>query len=120
MAAPAGSGEVGVAGGPEGPEVTDARPIGGTWLLDGLWRELGGAALAKAVADRRFTTAVERVLLALADECVAAGAEAFEQGVREGEFALESTGSELHELHGVRRLGVTVEKYLLLVELELP
>jgi hypothetical protein len=63
---PAGSGETGLAAGAGPMEVVDARPIGGMWLLDGLWRELGvAAALAKAVADRRFTTAVERVLFAL-------------------------------------------------------
>ncbi|OHV63671.1 IS1634 family transposase [Pseudofrankia sp. BMG5.36] len=63
---PAGCGETGLAAGAGPMEVTDARPIGGTWLLDGLWHELGIAtALEKAVADRRFTTAVERVLFAL-------------------------------------------------------
>jgi len=62
----AGLGEAGLAAGAGPMEVTDARPIGGTWLLDGLWRELGVArAIEKAVADRRFTTAVERVLFAL-------------------------------------------------------
>jgi hypothetical protein len=61
----AGSGEAGLAAG-AGPMEVDARPVGATWLLDGLWRELGvAAALEKAVADRRFTTAVERVLFAL-------------------------------------------------------
>jgi hypothetical protein len=63
---PAGGGEAGLAAGAGPMEVADARPIGGTWLLDGLWRELGIAgAIEKAVADRRFTTAVERVLFAL-------------------------------------------------------
>jgi hypothetical protein len=62
----AGVGEAGLAAGGGPLEVSDARPIGGTWLLDGLWRELGIAkAIEKAVADRRFTTAVERVLFAL-------------------------------------------------------
>ncbi|MDT3447007.1 MULTISPECIES: hypothetical protein [unclassified Pseudofrankia] len=62
----AGAGETGLAAGAGPMEVVDARPIGGTWLLDGLWRELGVAtAIEKAVADRRFTTAVERVLFGL-------------------------------------------------------
>lgn len=61
-----GAGEAGLAAGAGPMEVVDARPIGGAWLLDGLWRELGiAAALAKAVAERRFTTAVERVLFGL-------------------------------------------------------
>ncbi|SQD99049.1 hypothetical protein E0504_36685 [Parafrankia sp. BMG5.11] len=46
--------------------MVDARPVGVTWLLDALWRELGvAAAIEKAVADRGFTAAVERVLFAL-------------------------------------------------------
>ncbi|ABW10017.1 transposase [Parafrankia sp. EAN1pec] len=62
----AGSGDAGLAAGTGPMEVVDARPVGATWLLDGLWRELGvAAALEKGVADRRFTTAVERVLFAL-------------------------------------------------------
>jgi len=56
----AGRGEVGLAAGGGPMEVSDARPIGGTWLLDGLWRELGVArGIEKAVVDRRFTTAVD-------------------------------------------------------------
>jgi hypothetical protein len=46
--------------------VQSSRPIGATWLLDGLWRQLGVADALGAVLDgRRFTTAVERVLFAL-------------------------------------------------------
>jgi hypothetical protein len=47
-------------------EVTDSRPIGGAWLLDGLWKRLGVAgALAEVLGARRFSTDVERVLFAL-------------------------------------------------------
>lgn len=47
-------------------EVTDSRPVGGAWLLDGLWRTLGiDKALGKVLGARRFTTDVERVLFAL-------------------------------------------------------
>jgi transposase len=46
--------------------VVDARPIGTTWLLDALWAKLEIGTSIKRIADgRRFTTAVERVLLAL-------------------------------------------------------
>jgi hypothetical protein len=47
---------------------TDARPIGGAWLLDGLWQRLGiGAAIGRALAGRRLDDArVERILFALA------------------------------------------------------
>ncbi len=46
--------------------VTDARPLGAVWLLDGLWRQLGvDTALRQVLGGRRFTTDVERVLFAL-------------------------------------------------------
>ena len=52
--------------------VTDARPLGAVWLLDGLWRQLGvDTALREVLGGRRFTTDVERVLFALvANRCV--------------------------------------------------
>ena len=52
--------------------VTDARPLGAVWLLDGLWRQLGvDRALRQVLGGRRFTTDVERVLFALvANRCV--------------------------------------------------
>ncbi len=47
-------------------EVLDSRPVGGAWLLDGLWKQLGvGKAIGKVLGARRFTTDVERVLFAL-------------------------------------------------------
>jgi hypothetical protein len=46
---------------------TDSRPIGGAWLLDGLWQRFGiGAAIGRALAGRRLDGArVERILFAL-------------------------------------------------------
>ena len=57
----------------EGFTVTESRAIGGVWLLDGLWKQLGVAkALVSVVGARRFTTDVERVLFALvANRCLA-------------------------------------------------
>ena len=58
--------DVAEAGGAEHLEVVGSRPLGATWLLDGLWRKLGVAdALRGALGGRRFTTNVERVLFAL-------------------------------------------------------
>jgi hypothetical protein len=45
--------------------VTDARPLGAVWLLDGLWRQLGvDTALRQVLGGRRFTTAL------VANRCV--------------------------------------------------
>lgn len=47
-------------------EVTESRPLGGVWLLDGLWKMLGvDRALADVLGSRRFSTDVERILFAL-------------------------------------------------------
>ena len=58
-----GSGDVGVG---DGLSIVASRPMGVTWLLDDLWRQLGvDTALGKVLGGRRFTTDVERVLFAL-------------------------------------------------------
>lgn len=56
----------------EGFAVTDSRPLGGVWLLDGVWKRLGVAgALKDVLGARRFTTDVERVLFSLvANRCL--------------------------------------------------
>jgi IS4 transposase len=44
----------------------DSRPLGGAYLLDGLWRRLGiDATLARLLAGRRLDPRAERVLFAL-------------------------------------------------------
>ena len=49
-----------------GLSVTGSRSLGGVWLLDALWHELGiDTALREVLGRRRFTTDVERVLFAL-------------------------------------------------------
>jgi len=65
-------GDGGLEGVAEGFVVSDSRPLGGAWLLDGLWRQLGVAkALSGVLGARRFSTDVERVLFALvANRCL--------------------------------------------------
>jgi hypothetical protein len=47
-------------------EVVDSRPIGASWLLNGLWQCLEIGRALRTIADgRRFTTNMERVLFAL-------------------------------------------------------
>jgi len=62
-----GDGAAGVLPGEPGEfEVLSSRPVGGAWLLDGLWKKLGiDKALVRVLGSRRFTTDVERVLFAL-------------------------------------------------------
>lgn len=53
--------------GPADMTFTDSRPIGSTWVLDGLWRRLGiDTAVARALTDRHISAdRVERTLFAL-------------------------------------------------------
>jgi hypothetical protein len=49
-----------------GLTITDSRPAGGAWLLEGLWQQLGiGTALREVLGARRFGTDLERVAFAL-------------------------------------------------------
>lgn len=54
--------------GPADLAFTDSRPLGGAYVLDGLWRRLGiDAAIGKALVGRRVEAErVERILFALA------------------------------------------------------
>ena len=54
-----------VAGVP-GLELSESRPLGGTWLLDQLWRRLRiDASMSRLLADTRRPETTERVLFAL-------------------------------------------------------
>ncbi len=58
--------QAGLAAGGSPMEVVDARPIGASWLLEGLWQRLEIDQALRTIADgRRFTTNMERVLFAL-------------------------------------------------------
>jgi transposase len=61
-----GDGGAPLPGSPGEFEVTASRPMGGAWLLDALWKQLGvDRALRGVLGARRFSTDVERVLFAL-------------------------------------------------------
>jgi len=58
--------QAGLVAGAAPMEVVDSRPIGASWLLDGLWQRLEIGRALRTIADgRRFTTNMERVLFAL-------------------------------------------------------
>jgi hypothetical protein len=51
---------------PAGLSFVESRPLGGAWLLDGVWRRLGiGKAITALTGQRRREVDVERVLFAL-------------------------------------------------------
>jgi transposase len=53
-------------GGPAGLTFSESRPLGGAFVLDGLWRRLGiDAAMRRMLAGRRLDERVERILFAL-------------------------------------------------------
>jgi hypothetical protein len=59
-------GEALVAAAPPELRLTESRPLGGAWALDGLWRKLGlHEILARLLRGRRLDPAAERVLFAL-------------------------------------------------------
>ena len=59
-------GEALVAAAPPELRLTESRPLGGAWALDGLWRRLGlHEILARLLRGRRLDPAAERVLFAL-------------------------------------------------------
>jgi transposase len=58
--------QAGLVAGAAPMEVVSSRPIGASWLLDGLWQRLEIGRALRTIADgRRFTTNIERVLFAL-------------------------------------------------------
>jgi hypothetical protein len=62
-----GAEQAAAAAAPDGMTFTDARPVGGTYVLDGLWRRLGiDTAIRTALGGRRADPGrVERILFAL-------------------------------------------------------
>ncbi len=50
----------------EGLAFVESRPLGGVWVLEGLWRRLGiDATIRRLLAGRRLDASAERVLFAL-------------------------------------------------------
>src|SRR6266508_1212953 len=50
----------------EGLSFIESRPLGGVWVLDGLWRRLGiGTTMTRLLGGRRLDERAERVLFAL-------------------------------------------------------
>ncbi|MET9915111.1 hypothetical protein ABZZ74_52225 [Streptomyces sp. NPDC006476] len=67
--------------------MTDSRPLGAVWLLQGPWWQLEiDQALKKILGARRFRTDVERVLFALVDNRATAPASKQRPGARNDGF----------------------------------
>lgn len=78
--------------------------------VDGLWHELGiAAAIEKAVADRRFTTAVERVLFALVANRALAPMSNLSAAEWAGEDVVVQGLVSMDEDHAYRAMDLLVE-----------
>jgi hypothetical protein len=88
----------------------ESRPLGGGWVLDALWRELGiPQAIGEVVQDRRVRLPVERALFALvANRALAPASKLRTYEWLKEEVALPGTeGVELHHLY--RAMDLLVE-----------
>jgi hypothetical protein len=88
----------------------ESRPLGGGWVLDALWRELGiPQAIGEVVQDRRVRLPVERALFALvANRALAPTSKLGTYEWLKEEVALPGTeGVELHHLY--RAMDLLVE-----------
>jgi hypothetical protein len=88
----------------------ESRPLGGGWVLDALWRELGiPQAIGEVVQDRRVRLPVERALFALvANRALAPASKLGTYEWLKEEVALPGTeGVELHHLY--RAMDLLVE-----------
>jgi len=79
-----------------------SRPLGGGWVLDGLWRQLGiPQAIHEAIAERRVRLPVERALFAMvANRALAPASKLATHEWLRQEVVLPGTeGVELHHLY---------------------
>ncbi|HEX3509326.1 MAG TPA: IS1634 family transposase [Candidatus Dormibacteraeota bacterium] len=105
-----GSDATGGLGVPVEFDVVGSRPMGGAWLLDGLWRRLGvDQALAGVLGARRFTTDVERVLFALVANRALAPASKLAAAEWASEDAHIPGLAEMDENHAYRAMDLLVE-----------
>ena len=80
----------------------ESRPLGGGWVLDALWKELGiQGAIRAAIAERRLRMPVERALFALvANRALAPRSKLGTQEWLHADVALPGTEAvELHHLY---------------------
>jgi hypothetical protein len=102
--------EAGLAVGAAPLEVLDSRPVGATWLLDGLWRQLEvGAAVRAATDARRFTTNMERVLFALVANRAVAPMSKLSAAEWVGEDTVIPGLSTMDEDHAYRAMDLLVD-----------
>jgi len=83
-------------------EYVGSRRLGGTWFLDRLWKKLGvGETLSRLLSKRRFTTPVERLVLAMvAHRALAPGSKLSLEDWVGGEVYIEGLPEvEVHQLY---------------------
>jgi len=88
----------------------ESRPLGGGWVLNGLWQDLGiPRAIREGVAERRVRLPVERALFAMvANRALAPASKLATHERLQQEVALPGTeGVELHHLY--RAMDLLVE-----------
>jgi len=93
----------------------ESRPLGGGWVLDRLWHELGIAqTIQEAVADRRVRLPVERALFAMvANRALAPASKLATWEWLQKEVVLPGTeGVELHHLYRAMDLLVAAGEAL--------
>jgi len=103
-------GEAGLAAGGAPLEVIDARPIGATWLLEDLWRQLDIAGAIRASVDgRRFTTNMERVLFALVANRAVAPMSKLSAAEWVGQDAIIAGLPDMDDDHAYRAMDLLVD-----------
>ncbi|MEW6049099.1 MAG: hypothetical protein AB1609_21950, partial [Bacillota bacterium] len=79
-----------------------SRKLGGAWLLDGLWRQLGSQkTLERLLKRRHYPTPVDRLTFAMVAKCVLSPSSklAIEKWVADEVYVDQLAEVEVHQLY---------------------